>query len=215
MLRDIRSLPERAFLVFNVLWSCSSSAFSPGYCSQGIYLFTWHHVDACEYIDTLTVLKLFPQEWLIKLWNVTIINIANMCQMVRWLQRRGHKFCLQKSRMLPGRIGILFFGSISIDCKCMVLSWVMPEILYRMALFHSDPFSKLGMSVEGFTILSNFRYPNKAHFLICRYFQSWFQARVQTLLLVFQSGNEATGSDFTIIWTLCTVSTSKPHGDAA
>ena len=41
----------------------------------------------------------------IVLCNATSI-IANMCQMVCWLHRRGHKFCLQKSRMLLGKIGI-------------------------------------------------------------------------------------------------------------
>ncbi len=49
-------------------------------------------------------------------WNCFLKNIAYVCQMVCWLHRRGHNFCLQKSRMPLGRIGI-FAISICVEHK--------------------------------------------------------------------------------------------------
>ncbi len=79
-------------------------------------LFSFHHLVFLFSFSVFRSEKLLPQVWLTCTWKVqgrwTKMNYIAVLQLFPKIYsnaaRRGHKFCLQKSRMLLGRIGIFF-----------------------------------------------------------------------------------------------------------
>ncbi len=68
-------------------------------------------------------------------------SIANMCQMVCWLIRRGHNFCFQKSRMPLCRIAILC--PIAGYCITEVIKTESDTMTKDVAIVFSNPQNNL------------------------------------------------------------------------